>query len=684
MATLQKIRNLSGLLIVVIGVALLSFIVGDFLNSGSTFLQMSRNNVAKVNGTAISPEEFEQKLAQLGPNVTDADRNRLFQEMVMSMAAADCAEEIGISVSDEELMDLINGENVSQLVKERFTNPQTGVFDKEMLNGYLSQLFSMDQTTLTEEQQQQLVQLTEDWYQFEDAVKEDQINRKMFNLVSKSLLPNDVDLEASYAQTTKNVDIAYVPQLYSVIPDSTVSVSEKELKDLYSKKRENYKTQETRTIEFVALSVAPTQDDYKAAEEMFNNLSEEFATTEHVRNVQYVQLPNEYITVSAMSPKMKEFVSTAKKDEVSGTIFENNAYKKYRVMSKTVSPDSVEVRHIMFALNQEALCDSIYNVLKKGGNFTELAKEYSMDRAEEGGNMGWLTEPMLSQLGSKFADAAFRGEKGVQKVTTQFGLHLIEVTQKTKPVEKAQVAQLVVEVKASQATQAAIFDKVSKYVAERGESDTFSEGDIENGISVQTAKISKADINISYVPNAREIVRWAFSADENDISKIMDVNNKSFVVVAKLTKISDGEYEAFEDVEPLLKTRLTQEKKGEKVAELLKGYTTLEDAAQALGARVDTARSVVFRSSVVAGIGFEPKLAGAAPYAPVNEIQAPVQGSRAVYLYKVVKDNDLISTFNKESEKTIYTSAMSRYISQTYYELIYNLTEIDDNRTLMY
>lgn len=684
MATLQKIRNLSGLLIVVIGVALLSFIVGDFLNSGSTFLQMSRNNVAKVNGTAISPEEFEQKLAQLGPNVTDADRNRLFQEMVMSMAAADCAEEIGISVSDEELMDLINGENVSQLVKERFTNPQTGVFDKEMLNGYLSQLFSMDQTTLTEEQQQQLVQLTEDWYQFEDAVKEDQINRKMFNLVSKSLLPNDVDLEASYAQTTKNVDIAYVPQLYSVIPDSTVSVSEKELKDLYSKKRENYKTQETRTIEFVALSVAPTQDDYKAAEEMFNNLSEEFATTEHVRNVQYVQLPNEYITVSTMSPKMKEFVSTAKKDEVSGTIFENNAYKKYRVMSKTVSPDSVEVRHIMFALNQEALCDSIYNVLKKGGNFTELAKEYSMDRAEEGGNMGWLTEPMLSQLGSKFADAAFRGEKGVQKVTTQFGLHLIEVTQKTKPVEKAQVAQLVVEVKASQATQAAIFDKVSKYVAERGESDTFSEGDIENGISVQTAKISKADINISYLPNAREIVRWAFSADENDISKIMDVNNKSFVVVAKLTKISDGEYEAFEDVEPLLKTRLTQEKKGEKVAELLKGYTTLEDAAQALGARVDTARSVVFRSSVVAGIGFEPKLAGAAPYAPVNEIQAPVQGSRAVYLYKVVKDNDLISTFNKESEKTIYTSAMSRYISQTYYELIYNLTEIDDNRTLMY
>ncbi|MBO5720052.1 MAG: SurA N-terminal domain-containing protein [Bacteroidales bacterium] len=684
MATLQKIRNLSGLLIVVIGVALLSFIVGDFLNSGSTFLQMSRNNVAKVNGTAISPEEFEQKLAQLGPNVTDADRNRLFQEMVMSMAAADCAEEIGISVSDEELMDLINGENVSQLVKERFTNPQTGVFDKEMLNGYLSQLFSMDQTTLTEEQQQQLVQLTEDWYQFEDAVKEDQINRKMFNLVSKSLLPNDVDLEASYAQTTKNVDIAYVPQLYSVIPDSTVWVSEKELKDLYSKKRENYKTQETRTIEFVALSVAPTQDDYKAAEEMFNNLSEEFATTEHVRNVQYVQLPNEYITVSTMSPKMKEFVSTAKKDEVSGTIFENNAYKKYRVMSKTVSPDSVEVRHIMFALNQEALCDSIYNVLKKGGNFTELAKEYSMDRAEEGGNMGWLTEPMLSQLGSKFADAAFRGEKGVQKVTTQFGLHLIEVTQKTKPVEKAQVAQLVVEVKASQATQAAIFDKVSKYVAERGESDTFSEGDIENGISVQTAKISKADINISYVPNAREIVRWAFSADENDISKIMDVNNKSFVVVAKLTKISDGEYEAFEDVEPLLKTRLTQEKKGEKVAELLKGYTTLEDAAQALGARVDTARSVVFRSSVVAGIGFEPKLAGAAPYAPVNEIQAPVQGSRAVYLYKVVKDNDLISTFNKESEKTIYTSAMSRYISQTYYELIYNLTEIDDNRTLMY
>ena len=99
MATLQKIRNQAGLLIVVIGVALLSFIIGDFLSSGNTFVQMGRNNVAKVNGTAITPDEFQVKMAQLGANVTDADKNRLFQEMVMSMAVADCAENIGISVS---------------------------------------------------------------------------------------------------------------------------------------------------------------------------------------------------------------------------------------------------------------------------------------------------------------------------------------------------------------------------------------------------------------------------------------------------------------------------------------------------------------------------------------------------------------------------------------------------------
>ena len=262
MATLQKIRNQAGLLIVVIGVALLSFIIGDFLSSGNTFLQMGRNNVAKVNGTAITPDEFQLKLAQLGANVTDADKNRLFQEMVMGMAVADCAENIGISVSSEELKDLIKGENISPMVKQQYTNPQTGEFDKEMLIAYLTQIFTLDQSTMSEEDQAQIAMAQENWYAFEDAVKDDRINRKMFNLVSKSLLPNDVDLEASFAQTVKNVDIAYVPQLYTAIPDSMVAVSEKEVKDLYVKKRESFKTQESRTIEFVALSVAPTQEDY--------------------------------------------------------------------------------------------------------------------------------------------------------------------------------------------------------------------------------------------------------------------------------------------------------------------------------------------------------------------------------------------------------------------------------------
>ncbi|MBR2475381.1 MAG: SurA N-terminal domain-containing protein, partial [Bacteroidaceae bacterium] len=441
MATLQKIRNQAGLLIVVIGVALLAFIIGDFLNSGGTFLQMSKNNVAKVNGDAISPEEFQSKL---GAETTDADRNRIFTEMVMTKAMSDCAENIGITVSEEELNDLITGDNTSPLVLQQYTNPQTGQFDKEMLMSYLSQLFSTDLTTLDEEQQYQIAMAQESWYAFEDAVKNDRVSRKMFNLVSKSLLPNDVDLEAAFAETTKNVDIAYVPQLYTAIPDSLVEVSESEVKALYSKKRENYKIDENRTIEFVALSVAPTQDDFKATEELFNSLSETFATTENVQHVQYAQAPKEYMTVSTMSPKMKEFVSKAKVGDVSETIFENNTYKKYRVMSTTVAPDSVEARHIMFAPTQEALCDSIYNVLKNGGDFAELAKEYSVDTntSSNGGSFGWFTEPMLSQLGTKFADAAFRGAKGVQKVTTQFGIHLLEVTDKTKPVDKAKVAQL--------------------------------------------------------------------------------------------------------------------------------------------------------------------------------------------------------------------------------------------------
>lgn len=696
MAALQKIRNQAGLLVVVIGVALLAFIIGDFLNSGSTFFQMSKNNVATVNGNSISIEEFQENLNASSEQLQargmshDQANKQIFDEMVMSMASADCAENIGIAVSSSELQELMMGNNLSPIIVQAYGNPQTGEVDKAMLNSYLQQIFASDNMEMTEEQMQMIQVERNRWIELEKAVKEDRINNKMYNLVFKSFLPNDVDLEAAHSETLKNVDFAYVAQLYSAIPDSLVEVSDKELKDLYAKTREKYARDEVRTIDFVSVSIAPTPEDFKAAEEKINSMVDEFTTTQNVAGVlslnTSVPYRNIYNTISTMAPKMKEFVEGAKVNDVTGPFFENNSYKMYRVMALASRPDSAKVRHIMFSPMQQELCDSVYNVLKKGGDFAKMAKEFSLDaqRTDNGGEFGWLTEPSLVEFGDEFIEAAFGGKKGVQKVTTKFGLHIVEATDVTKPVKKAKVAQLVIDVKASQATRNALYNKVSRYITETGKTDKFSEGDAENGISVQNVKLGQDDMSVAYIPDARELVRWAFNADEDDLSTIMEISNN--YVVAKLAKIEEKGYESFEEVSPLLTKQLLQEKKGDKIVELMGEFETLEAAAEKLSLSVDTAKSVVFRAPSIAKIGFEPKLSGAAPYATVGELQAPVKGNRGVYMYKVVNANDVLSTFSKENEVNIYRQNIWNmlYNRQQYFNLIRSISDIEDNRVRFY
>lgn len=683
MATLQKIRNLSGLLVTVIGVALLAFIAGDLLSSGNTIFNSGNRDVAVVNGEAITAEEFQAKLSQQGDQLNDDGKNRLFGQMVMSKAIIDCAENIGISVCDEELSDIILGDNPSPMVLQRFANPETGEFDNASLIEYVNNIFSADQSAMSDEEKQQYAYFQYDWKIFEEAVKEERLNMKLLNLISTSLMPNDVDLEASFAERTGAVDIEYVSQAYTTLPDSVVTVTPEEVKALYAKKRESFVTKGYRSIEYVSVPVTATPEDYNATEAQFMTLAEEFKTAENVRQVQNTQCSKDNETVSKMPTRMKEFVGKAKVDEVSEPFFENNTYGMYRVISKTVSPDSVEARHIMFTFDQETLCDSVLTALKSGADFATLVKDHSIDRntVENGGSFGWFTEPMGAGMGTTFVEAAFSGTKGLQKIKTPYGIHILEVTKATKPVEKAKVAQLLVEVKPSQATRDAQYNKVRNYISTTG-AENFAAGDPANGIYVQSTRIVKADVALNNIRNARQIIQWAFNAEPNEVSKIYDID-KNHYVVAKVTGVCEDEYEAFEDVESLLKAQLVREKKGEKLVEIFSGFDSFEAASEKLAVDVKTAESVVFNTPMFAQGKFEPKLVGQAPYATVGELKT-VAGVNDAYLYKVVNKNEAEPTFDKANEMLSYRAMLDRMINNGYYRLIEELSEIEDNRTIFY
>ena len=255
MATLQKIRGKAGLLVGVIGVALLAFIVGDLLNSGHTFFNMNRNKIAVVNGKKITPEEFQAQVQtrteemqnmyrrQYGMSLPEGAASRInkevYDQMVQDILLTDATAELGLTVSKEELADLLQGDNIVPMVKQQFTDPQTGVFNKDLLLNFLQVVLNEDESNLNGEMAQQLKARREAWLNIEKTVKQQQLVGKYFTLLSKSMAPNKLDLEAAYNGAKNSVDFAYAEQSYTSIPDSTVVISESELKNLYNKQKEN-------------------------------------------------------------------------------------------------------------------------------------------------------------------------------------------------------------------------------------------------------------------------------------------------------------------------------------------------------------------------------------------------------------------------------------------------------------
>lgn len=702
MATLQKIRNQAGLLVIVIGLAMLAFIIGDFLTSGSTFFHMNRDKVAVVNGNRITVEEFQTRVNRAVeeeqmryrtqynrsmPEERSSQINKeIFDRMVSEMVLTDATKEIGLGVSARELQNLLTGDNISMQVVQLFGDPRTGEVDKARINEFIQYLFSDDQSQYTPEQLEQINEQRNFWLDLEKSVKEERLMTKLFTAIQKSLQPNDLDLEASFNESLNMVDFIYASQMYTAIPDSAVTVTDKEIKAMYDKQKETFKRDASRQIKYVAVDILPSEADYKTTEEKINNFKKQFSETSDVAgllsfntDVPYIDA---YTSVKNLTGVMKDFVAKAATDEVFGPFFENDSYKMYRLMGRTTAPDSVKVRHIMLRADQETLRDSLLTEIRKGADFKTLASQYSLDSnsASNGGELGWLTEPMAVTLGKDFMEKCFRGnEKGAFKVETNYGIHIVDVEERTKPIEKVKVAQFVLNVRPSSETYGNLYNKVSQYIAENNTLENFEKGDTEKEITVQNAILHPDDININNVRDARQAIKWAFNADKGDLSEIFNVDNK--FLVAMVYDESEEGYAPVEDVEPQLRHAVISEKKGDMIADALKGTEGGIDAyAAKMSSRIDTVRGASFMNSVITGMGFEPKVAGIAPYTEVGQITAPIKGNRGVYVIDVINKIPVTSKYDKATETLRYNQIIRQVMYTQLLDVIKSKADIEDNR----
>lgn len=712
MATLEKIRSKAGLLVTIVGVALFAFIIGDFLNSGSTYFRQSQELVIDVNGSEMKIQEYQARVdemaemykmqngaSSLPEEYMTQIRQSVFDGFVQEVILDEETEKLGMTVGPEELFDMVQGENISPVIMQQFTNPETRTFDKTYLLNFLKQI-NDNTTNYTAEQRAEIDKAKAFWLFLERNIKRQRLEQKYMSLISKAVSANKLDAKDAFDGGAESSDIVYAMQAYSTIPDSTITVSESELKKLYEQRKETLKQKEEKVIKYIAADIRPSKEDYDKASADIEAIKEELKSNENVADVvndnSEVPYMDAFFTQSALDAEMGKFAETALVGDIYGPVFENDKYRMFKLVNKVYAPDSVKVSHIMLAGKTDDeikhLADSLMSVLDKGGDFAELAKQYSVDQsAANGGELGWFTEATaLRGINEDFKNAIFSAQSNkVSVVKSLYGTHLVKVTDKTDNVYKYKIADIEMTVSPSSSTYSKIYNDLNKFVADNAELLSEKEGieDVakEAGYAVNSrATISAGDQTLGSIRNSRQVIRWAFQGSKGDVSEIFECDDK-FVVAVVLGTIKEG-YRPLRSATPMLEADLKAEKKGDKIVEELtsKNLTSLDAYAKAMGASVDSVKFVNFGTRRLAGVGLEPRLSAAVSMAKENQLSQPVKGTNGVYVFTVVQRTKEDKEFDEAAVvQNLNASNMYRFGFQSIQSLI-NKSEIEDNRIRFY
>ncbi|SEF75402.1 peptidylprolyl isomerase [Parabacteroides chinchillae] len=711
MATLEKIRSKAGLLVLVVGLALFAFIIGDFLNSGSTYFRQTQERVAEVDGEVVKIQDYQARVdemaemykMQTGSNSLPEEymsqiRQSVFDAIVQEIVLDEATAKLGMVVTPEELFDMVQGENISPLIQQMqmFTNPQTGAFDKTALLNFLKTISDDNLANYPADQQAQIVKAKNFWLFWEKNIKRQRLEDKYTTLLSKAISANMLDAKEAFNENAESSDIVYAMQSYATIPDSAVQVSKSEIEKLYNQRKEMFKQKEGKVVKYIAVDIRPSKEDYDKAQADIESLKEELISSAKVADLvnenSEVPYMDAFFTASAFDPELKQFATTAEVGAVYGPVFENDKYRMFKLVDKTNAPDSVKVSHIMLAGKAEketaALADSLMNVLKNGGNFEELAKQFSADQAaEKGGELGWFTEATaLRGVNEEFKNAVFSTPvNNVALVKSLYGTHIVKVTDKTANVNKYKVADIDMSVSASSKTYSNIYNELNQFISKNSDIAKLDDAAKEAGYSIISDVTVTADNQmLGTIKNSRPVIRWAFQNDKGKVSEIFECDNK-FVIAAVQGSLPEG-YRPVDMVAPVLKAELINQKKGEKIVSdlIAKNLTSLDAYAQTMGTSVDSVKFISFGTRRIAGMGVEPKLNAMVSLTPEGKLSAPVAGNNGVYVFDVFAKNKENKEYNEVSEVRALDAANSYRIGFQAIQALVNKAKIEDNRIRFY
>ena len=711
MAALGKIRKRGVTLVIIIGLGLFAFIAEEAFRSCEATKNQQRQQIGEVLGNKINVQEFQAlvdeyqevlKMSNGIDNFTEDQLNNLKDEIWNSyineqIIQAEC-KKVGLTVTDEELQNIMKEGTNPMLMRSPFVNQQTGRFDVTMLTKFLADYKKNASNPQLAESYQKIYNF---WQFIEKQLRSQTLSQKYQNLIFNGLLSNPVSAKMAFEGQNQESNIELASIAYSSINDNDVKIEEKDLKAKYDEQKEMFKqTVETRDIKYVNFQVEASDADRKALMQTMQDASAKLQSGANPAEV--VRKAQSQFAYTGIAATKRAYPSdiAAKIDSMSvgqtTAPFEtksDNTLNVVKLISKTQMPDSIEYRQIQVggetveAARQTA--DSIYNALKAGADFETLAQKYGQTAQKQ-----WLTSAMyensntMDEESKNYLNAINTlGVNELKNLEFSKGNIVMQVTARKAMVDKYDVAVIKHTIDFSKATYSDAYNKFSQYVSENKTLEDLEKNAAKFGFKVQERKdLYNSEHNVAGLRATREAMKWIFDAKEGEISPLYECGNNDNLLVVAMTKIHPVGYRSLESVEELVKPQVIRDKKFELIKAKLAGVADIA-AAKAKGARVDSVNQITFSAPVfVQATGAsEPALSGAVAAAKQGEFSKNIiKGNGGAYLFKVVKKSEREGA--KFDEKTAEmqlkqqaTQAASRFIQE-----LYQKADVVDNRYLFF
>ncbi|WP_418942767.1 peptidylprolyl isomerase [Phocaeicola plebeius] len=712
MATLQKIRSKGPLLVIVIGLALFAFIAGDAWK----VLQphQGKQDVGEVNGEVLSAQDYQKMVDELsevikltnGLNSLTEDqlnnvKDQVWQSYVNNKLIAEQAEKLGLKVTDAEIQSIIDQGTHPLLMQTPFRNPQTGMFDKDMLKKFLVDYANLNASQMPAQYVEYYQKMGAFWQFVEKTLAQSALAEKYQNLVTKSLISNPVAAEDAFNSRTEQSDLLLAGIPYSSINDSTVQVSDSEIKDRYNEKKEQFKQLvETRDIRYIDVKVVPSDADRKAVEKEVTEYSNQLASTTadfgtFVRStgssVNYSDVP---VSKSVFPADVASRLDSTNVNEVYGPYYNqtDDSFNAFKLLAKVSSPDSIQFRQIQVYADTEektkTLADSIYNALKGGADFAAVAKIYGQTGEATWVNAQSWEGSELDADNSKFINTLLN-----QPVNELANLNMgqanliLQVMNKKSMQTKYKVAVVKREVEFSKETYNAAYNKFSQFVAQNTTIDSMVKNAEESGYTLMPrTDLSSAEHYVGGVRSTREALKWIFAAKPGEVSPLYECGENDHLMVVALDKIHEAGYRDINSVAEMLRAEIRRDKKAEKIMEEMKKYNSIAQVKGMKDAVSDSVKHVTFSAPAYISVtrSSEPVIGAVAAKTAANKVSAPIKGNGGVYMIQVYAKEKGSEKFDAKQEETTLTNMAVRIAGNQLINDLYQKAKVADQRYLFF